>query len=194
MTPGTTMWEHISHGFQASTMMQYHSSLPFNIVSGVNSLQTTADGRLRMDRCRHRTSTSARWSSSRGMPARVATFYVEPASQPFVSARRRQPHRGPGRSVQSDRSGEYNHAQQHLRPGLVSVESNAVVQHGDGGRRSENHPIRRAVHLLTSCSGGTAFTSRRRPVKSARKSEGTAHSGTNRSTTSNRQPYGRRLC
>jgi hypothetical protein len=42
MTPGTTTWERISHGFQASTMVQYYSSLPFNIVSGVNSLQGTA--------------------------------------------------------------------------------------------------------------------------------------------------------
>jgi hypothetical protein len=42
MTPGTTVWEKISHGFQASTMLQYYSSLPFNIVSGVNSLQGTA--------------------------------------------------------------------------------------------------------------------------------------------------------
>jgi hypothetical protein len=42
MTPGTTVWEHISHGFLASTMVQYYSSLPFNIVSGVNSLQGTA--------------------------------------------------------------------------------------------------------------------------------------------------------
>jgi hypothetical protein len=42
MTPGTTAWERISHGFQASTMLQYYSSLPFNIVSGVNSLQGTA--------------------------------------------------------------------------------------------------------------------------------------------------------
>jgi hypothetical protein len=42
MTPATTTWERISHGFQASTMMQYYSSLPFNIVSGVNSLQGTA--------------------------------------------------------------------------------------------------------------------------------------------------------
>ena len=41
MTPATTAWEHISHGFQASTMVQYYSSLPFNIVSGVNSLQGT---------------------------------------------------------------------------------------------------------------------------------------------------------
>jgi hypothetical protein len=42
MTPGATVWEKISHGFQASTMLQYYSSLPFNIVSGVNSLQGTA--------------------------------------------------------------------------------------------------------------------------------------------------------
>ena len=41
MTPGTTTWEKISHGFQASAMLQYYSSLPFNIVSGVNSLQGT---------------------------------------------------------------------------------------------------------------------------------------------------------
>ena len=41
-TPATTTWERISHGFQASTMVQYYSSLPFNIVSGVNSLQGTA--------------------------------------------------------------------------------------------------------------------------------------------------------
>jgi len=41
-TPGTTPWERISHGFQASTLVQYYSSLPFNIVTGVNSLQGTA--------------------------------------------------------------------------------------------------------------------------------------------------------
>jgi hypothetical protein len=41
MSPGTTAWERIAHGFQASTMVQYYSSLPFNIVSGINSLQTT---------------------------------------------------------------------------------------------------------------------------------------------------------
>jgi hypothetical protein len=42
MTPATTAWELITHRFQASTMVQYYSSLPFNIVSGVNSLQGTA--------------------------------------------------------------------------------------------------------------------------------------------------------
>jgi hypothetical protein len=42
MTPATTTWQRFSHGFQASTMLQYYSSLPFNIVTGVNSLQGTA--------------------------------------------------------------------------------------------------------------------------------------------------------
>jgi len=42
ITLARTPWERISHGFQASTMVQYYSSLPFNIVSGINSLQGTA--------------------------------------------------------------------------------------------------------------------------------------------------------
>ncbi len=41
MGPGSTAWERIRHGFVLSTMFQYYSSLPFNIVSGVNSLQGT---------------------------------------------------------------------------------------------------------------------------------------------------------
>jgi hypothetical protein len=39
--PAATAWERVWHGFQASTMLQYYSSLPLNIVSGVNSLQGT---------------------------------------------------------------------------------------------------------------------------------------------------------
>jgi hypothetical protein len=42
MSPGDSRWEKIRNGFQASTMIQYYSALPFNIVSGVNSLQGTA--------------------------------------------------------------------------------------------------------------------------------------------------------
>jgi hypothetical protein len=40
-TPATTAWEHFSHGFQVSAMLQYYSALPFNITSGVTSLQGT---------------------------------------------------------------------------------------------------------------------------------------------------------
>ena len=41
MSPATTAWEHISHGFQVSGFLQYYSSLPFNITSGVANLQGT---------------------------------------------------------------------------------------------------------------------------------------------------------
>jgi hypothetical protein len=41
MAPATTVWERISHGFQVGGMLQYYSALPFNITSGVASLQGT---------------------------------------------------------------------------------------------------------------------------------------------------------
>jgi hypothetical protein len=41
MAPAATAWERISHGFQASGMLQYYSALPFNITSGITSLQGT---------------------------------------------------------------------------------------------------------------------------------------------------------
>ena len=42
MTPAATAWERISHGFQLSGTVQYYSALPFNIASGLTSLQGTA--------------------------------------------------------------------------------------------------------------------------------------------------------
>jgi outer membrane receptor protein involved in Fe transport len=41
MGPAQTTWERISHGFQLSSMLQTYSSLPFNIVSGVTTIQGT---------------------------------------------------------------------------------------------------------------------------------------------------------
>ena len=41
MTPGTTTWERVSHGFQVSGMLQYYSALPFNITTGANTIQGT---------------------------------------------------------------------------------------------------------------------------------------------------------
>jgi hypothetical protein len=34
-------WQHISHGFQLSGMLQYYSALPFNITSGTTTIQGT---------------------------------------------------------------------------------------------------------------------------------------------------------
>jgi carboxypeptidase family protein/TonB-dependent receptor-like protein len=42
MGPATTVWEKISHGFQISGLLQYYSALPFNITSGVTTIQGTA--------------------------------------------------------------------------------------------------------------------------------------------------------
>ena len=38
----STNWEHISHGFQLTAMVQYYSPLPFNITTGANTIQGTA--------------------------------------------------------------------------------------------------------------------------------------------------------
>jgi hypothetical protein len=42
MAPARTAWEWISHGFQLSSMLQSYSALPFNITSGVTTIQGTA--------------------------------------------------------------------------------------------------------------------------------------------------------
>ena len=84
-----------SHGFQASTMVQYYSALPFNIVSGVNSLQGTAGRPLR-----RRLGVAANFdvrdgrvhSAERGHRQRL--LHRESAGHPVVPARRRQPCRG----------------------------------------------------------------------------------------------------
>jgi hypothetical protein len=40
--PARTAWEHVLHGFQVSSMLQAYSALPFNITSGVTTIQGTA--------------------------------------------------------------------------------------------------------------------------------------------------------
>ena len=39
---GKSAWEHLSHGFQLSTTLQYYSALPFNVTTGANTIQGTA--------------------------------------------------------------------------------------------------------------------------------------------------------
>ena len=36
-----TAWEHLTHGFQLTAMVQYYSPLPFNITTGANTIQGT---------------------------------------------------------------------------------------------------------------------------------------------------------
>jgi hypothetical protein len=42
MEPASTAWERLSHGFQLSSLLQTYSALPFNITSGVTTVQGTA--------------------------------------------------------------------------------------------------------------------------------------------------------
>jgi len=42
MEPARTAWERLNHGFQLSGLLQYYSALPFNITSGVTTIQGTA--------------------------------------------------------------------------------------------------------------------------------------------------------
>jgi len=42
MAPAGTAWELLSHGFQLSSMLQAYSALPFNITSGVTTVQGSA--------------------------------------------------------------------------------------------------------------------------------------------------------
>ena len=42
MTPARTAWAHVTHGFLLGAMLQYYSALPFNITSGVTTVQGTA--------------------------------------------------------------------------------------------------------------------------------------------------------
>jgi hypothetical protein len=41
MEPASTFWGHLSHGFLFSTMVQAYSKLPYNITSGVTTIQGT---------------------------------------------------------------------------------------------------------------------------------------------------------
>jgi hypothetical protein len=42
VAPATTVWEHLTHGFQVSGLVQAYSAPPFNITSGVTTIQGTA--------------------------------------------------------------------------------------------------------------------------------------------------------
>jgi hypothetical protein len=41
MEPARTVWEHVSHGFQISGLLQAYSALPLNVTSGVTTIQGT---------------------------------------------------------------------------------------------------------------------------------------------------------
>jgi hypothetical protein len=40
-TPGRPRLQKLTHGFQASVMLQFYSALPYNITTGTNTIQGT---------------------------------------------------------------------------------------------------------------------------------------------------------
>ena len=40
-TPAVSLWQHLSHGFQLSGMLQYYSTLPLNLTAGTTTIQGT---------------------------------------------------------------------------------------------------------------------------------------------------------
>ena len=96
MTPATTAWEHLTHGFQLSGVLQYYSALPFNITSGVTTVQGTA-GRPIVD--------GAFIPRNAGVGARF--LQPQPAAQPRRSDSAQRVRRGSARrGVQPDESRE----------------------------------------------------------------------------------------
>ena len=147
--PATTVWEHLSHGFQASTMIQYllvaavqyrvgreqpaeHRRATLRRRIGVDGKLRRESGGLHPAERRHRQRLLHRW----------------PAGQPLVPVAGR--HRGPGagRGVQPDQPDQRHHAQHHVRTRVVSVEPGVVVQHRDRSRRSPDAAVRRAHVVL----------------------------------------------
>ena len=109
MEPADGVWEHLTHGFQVGGMLQAYSAPPFNITSGVTTIQGTAgrpivDGEFIERNAGVGTAffSSARASAARSAwPTRVAA-------------------RGARRGVQPDRSRERRDAQHELRRRRVS--------------------------------------------------------------------------
>jgi hypothetical protein len=87
--PAASVWDHLSHGFMLSGVWQYYSSLPFNITSGVTTIQGTA-GRPIVD------GEFIPRNAWRGRPV----LEREPAREPPVPRRLPHEHRSARRSLQ----------------------------------------------------------------------------------------------
>ena len=125
------------HGFQVSSMLQAYSALPFNITSGVTTVQGTP-GRPIVGRRVHR-GTECRH--------RQRFLQPEPAGEPGVPLGRASGSKA-GRGVQPDQPRNTD-AQHEFRRRCVSDQSVADVRPGDGGRRTQIVSVRYARALLT---------------------------------------------
>ena len=128
MEPATTPWETLSHGFQLSGMLQAYSALPFNITSGVTTIQGTA-GRPIVN--------GAFIERNAGIGSDF--FSLSAAAEPRVPGQRAACElEGAGRGVQPDQSAQRPDAEHELRRRRLPDEPVADVRPDHGGRRSED--------------------------------------------------------
>ncbi len=137
MEPASDAWEMLTHGFQFSSMLQAYSALPFNITSGVTTVQGTA-GRPMVDG-EFIPRNAGEGSDFFSMSLRV--------SRSFRDRRPRAP-RGPGRGVQPDESDEQADEKHEFRLGRLSDKSVADVRPDHGRWRSAHVAVRRAGEIL----------------------------------------------
>ena len=151
MAPATTTWEHLSHGFQVSGMLQV--LLVVAVQCRVGCGQHAGDdepaaGRWRYGAAELRRAVRRVHPAERGNRQRF--LHVEPACEPHL------PHRQCGeagrarRSLQHRQPRQQPDQEQHLGPWWLSLESRAGVQHDHGGRGSALASVRRASDVLTT--------------------------------------------
>ena len=149
MAPATSAWGSLTHGFQVSGLLQSYSALPFNITSGVTSLQGTngrpfSDGTTPVANFDVRTANLISRNAGVGsdffsVGLRVSRVFRLSGS---VQTRRSR------RSLQSDESRQQPDPQHELRTGRLSDEPAPHLQPDHRGRRAENLAVRAPAHLL----------------------------------------------
>ena len=137
MQPAETAWEYLTHGFQFSSLLQFYSAPPFNITSGVTTIQGTA-GRPVVDG----------EFIDRNAGDRHSVLFARSAGQPVVPGEQPSATRGALRRLQPDRSRQRRDAQHQLRCRGVSDQPVANLRSNHGGRRSAVIPIRRTREVL----------------------------------------------
>ena len=125
MAPARDAWELLTHGFQVSGLLQTYSALPFNITSGVTTIQGTA-GRPIVD--------GEFIPRNAGEGTAFLTLSARVSRTVAVAGTRAG--RRPVRGVQPDQPPQRRDAQHELRLRRVSDEPLADVRPGDRGWRS----------------------------------------------------------
>ena len=118
-SPGGQRRGRRSHGFQLSGMVQAYSALPFNITSGVTTVQGTA-GRPIVDG----------EFIPRNAGDRPRLLQRQPAPEPHVRARRSRAPRGAGRRLQPHQPRERGDGERQLRRRRLSGQSVADLRAG----------------------------------------------------------------